>query len=337
MTDDVNKRILGVAFDDNYLFGFLLFAFSIFKHLREMPEIRIANVNGTLTKNSHQIIEKFTSYLEIKTTIFEASLPGNLAVDSRISLAAYGRFWLADNISDDFVYIDTDSLVMPGWESIYDFLHFLQKDNELLLAALPALANTTPPWPINEGDKTQYRFHSGILVICHRNWTEHFANKSNPSWQQIAQLYEELNFSSHDQTVLQYAAQGKYLPIPDDFVNFATKYTSSTKIVTSGMWRKPWTIPKSSYYKYLNSLMMYQEYNDLFGVVKELELFSRFEDQMFEYLAKDPELLEQVFTIQKKSQNPIDFGLGVPFMVSIFIYGCMISIRKLARILKLSK
>jgi len=333
----MKQKILGVAFDDNYLFAFLLFAFSIFKHSREMPEIRIANVNETLTKASHDIIARFSSFLEIKTTILEASLPHTLAVDSRITIAAYGRLWLADHISDDFVYIDTDSLVMPGWESIYDFLNLLYEDRDLLLAALPALNNKTPPWPIHEGDKTQYRFHSGILVICHRNWNDHFANESNLSWEQIALLSEELNFASHDQTVLQYAAKGKYLKIPYDLVNFATKYTSNTKIITSGVWRKPWTIPKNCYYKYLSSIMLHSDYTELFGVVKELEIFTRFEEEMFEYLAKDPRLLADVISIKKKSQIPTSFLQGFPFTVSQFIYVCLINTRKFVSILSFWK
>jgi len=332
-----NKKIVGVAFDDNYLFPFLLLAFSIFKNSKEIPEIQVVNVNGTLSHPSKRIIERLTSHLGIKINVLEAFLPDTLAVDSRISIASYGRLWLADHISENFVYIDTDSLVMPGWESIFDFMNLLEENRDLLLAAMPAIENKTPPWPIGIGDKTQYRFHASILLICHKNWTSHFTNEDNLPWEKIALLSDELGFTSHDQSVLQFAAKGKYLPLPDDLVNFATKSSNSPKIITSGTWVKPWTVKKDNYLKYLNSLMMYQDYNDVFGVARELDLFTRFEEEMFDFLAKDPVLLADISVIQKKSQNQLGFSIRVPFLISKFVFVAMTNTRKFLNILKFGK
>jgi lipopolysaccharide biosynthesis glycosyltransferase len=337
------KKIVGVAFDDNYLFPFLLLAFSIFKNSKELPEIRVANVNGTLSQPSKRILDRFTSILGMKIDVLEAFLPDTLAINARLSIAAYGRLWLADHISEDFVYIDTDSLVMPGWESIFDFLILLEENRDLLLAAMPALGNKTPPWPIEIGDKTQYRFHSSILVISHRNWTVHFANEKNLPWEKIALLSAELGITQHDpsileftadQSILQFAAKGKYLPLPDDLVNFGTKFSNSTKIISSGTWVKPWTVKKENYLRYLSSLMMYQNYSDVFGVVRELDLFTRFEEEMFDFLAKDPVLLEEVSAIQKKSQNPWGFHISAPFLMGKFVFVAMTYARKFFNILK---
>jgi hypothetical protein len=100
------------------------------------------------------------------------------------------------------------------------------------------------------------------------------------------------------------------------------------------MWRKPWTVPKASYFKYLNSLMMYSDYDEVFGFIKELELFARFENEMFNYLAKDPELLEAVLVIHKKSLLPLSFRLGFPFLTSKFVFASMTKSRKFLNILK---
>jgi lipopolysaccharide biosynthesis glycosyltransferase len=312
----------------------LLLAFSIFKNSKELPEIRVVNVNGTLSQPSKGIIHRLTSHLGIKIDLLEAFLPDTLAVDSRISIASYGRLWLADHISEDFVYIDTDSLVMPGWESIFDFLNLLEENRNLLLAAMPATENKTPPWPIDIEDKTQYRFHASVLVISHRNWTVHFANEKNLPWEKIALLSDELGFTSHDQSVLQFAAKGRYLPLPDDLVSFGTKSSNSSKIITSGTWVKPWTVKNENYLRYLNSIMMYQDYRDVFGVVRELDLFTRFEVEMFDFLAKDPVLLADVSAIQKISQNPWGFSISAPFLISKFVFVAITYTRKILNILK---
>jgi len=323
------NKVVGVGFDDNYLYPFLLLAFSISKNSSELPRICVANVNGTLSKKSCQIIKEFTSYLRLETDIFEASVPNNVKTSSRVSIAGYGRLWLADHLSEDFVYIDTDSLVLPGWEKIFDFLVELDKDSALLVAAMPALQDQSPPWPVTEDDKTQYRFHSSIMVINHNNWIEHFSDKSNKSWQEIASMHEELQFQAHDQSVLQYAAQGKYLHLPPDFVNFATKSNQATKVVTSGVWKKPWTVPRHQFFKYLSSLMMYQEYEQVFGVVQELNIYLNFEDEMIIFLQKYPELKRDIEYVKSSVQVKFSLRENLPFIISKLLFNLMTKSKKM--------
>jgi lipopolysaccharide biosynthesis glycosyltransferase len=328
------KKTIGVGFDDNYLYPFLLLAYSISQNSQSLPKICIANVNGTLSKESCQILEKFNSFLDLEIEIFEASVPSNVRTSSRVSIAAYGRLWLADNLSENFVYIDTDSLVLPGWEEIFDYADLLDQNRELLVGAMPALENQTPPWPINFGDTTQYRFHSSILVINHQNWTEHFSNSENLPWQKIASMHEELQFVGHDQPVLQYAAQGKYLHLPPDFVNFATKYTQTTKVVTSGVWKKPWTVSREQFFKYISSLMMYQEYEQVFGVIKELDIYSKYEDEMLKYLEGNVDLKREIVAVKQAVQTNFSFRENLPFTISKLLFDLMTKGRKLLNKLK---
>ena len=328
-------RNVAVGFDDNYLFPFLLLAFSISQNSSTSPKIFIANVNSTLSPESQNLVSRFCSSLGLEIEIFEASIPKNVRTSSRVSIAGYGRLWLADNLSEDFVYIDTDSLVLPGWEKVFDFVELLDQDRELLLAAMPALENKTPPWPIEIGDETQYRFHSSILVINRRNWKDHFAKPENMPWQKIASMHDELKFVGHDQPVLQYAAQGKYLHLPEDFVNFATKYTQTTRVVTSGVWKKPWTVPRDQYFKYISSLMMYQEYERVFAVIKELDIYSKYEDDLFEYLGTDLALKTEIEKVKNRSQIELQLRQSIPFLVNKMVYQIVTFPRKIAKIFKL--
>jgi len=332
--ESAQKKTIGVGFDDNYLYPFLLLAYSISQNSQSLPKICIANVNGTLSEDSCRLIEKFASYLNLEIKVFEASVPDNVRTSSRVSIAAYGRLWLADNLSENFVYIDTDSLVLPGWEEIFDYADLLDQNRELLLGAMPALENRTPPWPIAIGDTTQYRFHSGILIINHKNWTEHFSKKENLPWQKIASMHEELQFVGHDQPVLQYAAQGKYLHLPPDLVNLATKYTQTTKVLTSGVWKKPWTVPRDQFFEYINSMMMYQDYKQVFGVIKELDIYSKFEDEMLDFLEGQPDLKIQVIGVKKAVQTNFSFRENLPFTLSKGLSDLMTNVGKLLNKLK---
>jgi lipopolysaccharide biosynthesis glycosyltransferase len=332
--DTFKTRNIAVAFDDNYLFPFLLLAFSISKNSSRLPNIYIANVNFTLSKNSQNIAEEFCSFVGLNVKIFEAKVPKNLQTDSRISIAAYGRLWLADNLSEDFVYIDTDSLLLPGWEKIFDFLKLLDQEKKLLFAALPTVVNAPPAWSIEFGDKTHYRFHSGILVVSIKRWKKHFASKVNLPWQEIALRHDVFGSGYHDQSILQYVAQGNFLHLPKDFVNFATKYTLETKVVTSGVWKKPWTVPRDEYFKYISSLMMYQDYKQVFGVIKEIDIFANFEDQLFEHLSSETDLKARIQQIRQETLTSLTRREHIPFLISKNLYNVISYPRKLLRTTK---
>lgn len=332
---DLNRDTnITVSFDDKYIYPFLLLAFSIQKNSTKKPKIFIANVNSTLSKDSQNIIAIFSRLDRREFRVVEVSIPKNVKTSSRVSIAGYRRLWLAYNLSEDFVYIDTDSLVLPGSETIFDYLELIEENQELLLAAMPALENKTPPWPIPKEDKTQYRFHSGILVIKNENWKKHFSTPGNLPWQKIATMHDELKFVGHDQPVLQYAAQGKYLHLPDDFVNLATKFTETAKVVTSGVWLKPWTVPREQYFKYISSLMMYQNYKEVFGVVKELEIYSRYEDEMLDYLSLDENLKQEILENKLRFQTVFKIRHNIPFLANKILFEIIGLPRKLISIIK---
>jgi lipopolysaccharide biosynthesis glycosyltransferase len=210
----------------------------------------------------------------------------------------------------------------------------LEEKSQYLFAAVPALDNQSAPWPVSEDDKTQYGFHSGLLVIKNRNWKEHFLKEENPSWQKIATLHADLNFRFHDQTVLQYAAQGRFLHLPPDFVNFATKMDESTRIVTSGVWKKSWTIPREQYFKYISSLMMYQNYKEVFGVVKELEIYSRYEDEMLDYLSLDKILKQKILENKLQFQTVFKIRHNIPFLANKVFFEVISFPRRLISFIK---
>ena len=324
-----DKKIVGVAFDDKYLFPFLLLAFTISKNSKSLPEIYVANVNGTLSKESQSILESFSSLLGMQIRVLDCSIPNFLAVDDRISIAAYGRLWLADSLKADFVYLDVDTLVLPGWEMIFDFVDRLEENQTMLLAAMPAFGDDTPPWEIANEDKTQYRFHSGVLVINYQNWSKHFMNNENPTWVEIASRQDILGFTSHDQSVLQFAAQGNYLRIPENLVTFANANHLNGKILTCGTWIKPWTIRKKDYRRYLSASLMQKDFLRVLGTMKELELFAGVEEELFRFLNQYTDLGGAIKLVKEQSEIELDKLSKIFFYLSKNLFNSMVHFRQL--------
>lgn len=330
------SEIVAVSFDDNYLFPFLLLAYSISKNSTIVPQIYCANVNDSLSQKNQKTAKAFCSLIGLEMKIYEATIPQNVQTDSRVSIAAYGRLWLADNLSENFVYIDTDSLVLPGWEKIFEFLTLLDNDRSLLFAAMPDHEISPQFLPIVPGNIDLLSFHSSVLVINKRNWSEHFSIQNNMPWQMIALMHGTLKFKQHDQSVLSYAAQGKFLHLPLDFVDFATKYTYSQKIVTSGVWKpKPWTVRRDQYFKYISSISMHRTYEQVIGIIKELDIYDQFEDEMLESLNSVPDFKHEILRIKKLSQKNLTRRKNMPFIINKSLFEFISYPRKILSLLNL--
>jgi hypothetical protein len=236
------KNIVAMSIDDNYVWPLLSLSFSMWKNAEDDFEICIANVNGTLSANSQEIIGSVLGVMQIPNRIVDARIPSDVKTDSRISIAAYGRLWLADNLKEDFVYLDADSLAFNGWQEIFTEISELKDHPNYLLGALAAKTNRGLNWRSEQADTRQLCFHSTCLIISWDNWRTNTEKFGSESWYSISKRSNELNLLAHDQDILQFMAQGDFLHIREGLFELPIRPTRPAPIISSGSWIKPWSI-----------------------------------------------------------------------------------------------
>ena len=79
---------------------------------------------------------------------------------------------------------------------------------------------------------------------------------------------------------------------------------------------------------------MYQDYKQVFGVMKELDIYSEYEDRMFDYLNSDLNLKQDIFIIKKNCQTKFKFRENLPFIAGTAIFELIKIPRKLLRLLR---
>jgi len=164
-----------------------------------------------LSPENVKLIEFFFEILEVPLSIFDATVPPDVRIDSRISIAAYGRLWMAENLKADFVYLDADSLALQGWQDIFKEIQELKSHPESLLGAKAAQTNNGLNWESNESGSNLLCFHPICLVISWDNWRANTKKFGAESWYSIAKKSSELNLLAHDQDILQFRANGDFL------------------------------------------------------------------------------------------------------------------------------
>ena len=238
----VLKKIIAMSADDNYVWPLLSLIYSLWKNADDEFEICIANVNGTLSFNNQEIIKSVIDKIQVPYRVVEAFIPSDVKTDARISIASYGRLWLADNLKEDFIYLDADSLAFSGWQEIFKGIQELKSHPNYLLGALAAKTNKGLNWSSEHAEKRQLCFHATCLIISWENWQTNTKKYGQESWHSVAKRSRELNLLAHDQDILQFMAEGDFLHIREGLFELPIRPTRPASIISSGSWIKPWSI-----------------------------------------------------------------------------------------------
>jgi len=306
-----------MSIDDNYVWPLLSLSYSMWKNAEGDFEICIANVNGTLSASSQEIIGSVLGVMQIPNRIVDARIPSDVKTDSRISIAAYGRLWLADNLKEDFVYLDADSLAFAGWQEIFKEIRELKDHPNYLLGALAAKTNRGLNWRSEQADTRQLCFHSTCLIISWENWHTNTEKFGSESWYSISKRSTELNLLAHDQDILQFMAQGDFLHIREGLFELPIRPTRPALIISSGSWIKPWSIreehlPVRIYEDIVNhrragGAFFLDEYTAFKS--NEIELLNYLREVGLKNIAKIENLREKLYTYKPPSLLMLKFSL----------------------------
>lgn len=215
-TNDAMRKIVGVSFDDKYVYPFLVLAHSLKKCSLGDFEIVIANVNQTLGVKSVQIIIEFCSIFDIDLEFRDVVLDFDIQTDNRFSIATYGRLFLMEILKTRFLYLDVDALAHPGWDRIFiDCGEILDKDKVAVVASIAPDAMSTSTqhrYSLNQARqraRSNYFFAMIIFVDPIKLQLSGFSNR----WRDAARDYLSLGFMQHDQDVLNYLLHDQVAPL----------------------------------------------------------------------------------------------------------------------------
>ena len=238
-------NIVAVSFDDNYTYPFFVLAFSLKKNATNNFKLIIANINNTISLKNINLIQEFSKFLKIEIEIIDFELELAVQIDEKISIPAYGRFFLMESMKQDFLYLDVDSIAYFGWDQFLESSIESRGESCAVQATIEPKSfyfKNQPRFLKNQarqraGDR--YLF-SGLLIINVEKLREvDFSSK----WRESALNYSKLGFMQHDQDVLNYVLSGFVEPLSSNVNHLHGKPKSYPKYFSSCIGSpKPWTI-----------------------------------------------------------------------------------------------
>ena len=134
-----NRNLICTSIDDNYLWPWIVTVYTAALN-SEYRDFRlvVANVNGMLSENSIRIIGNICRALEIEVEIVPIKTTLQLEFKHQFNITVYSRIFLMDLLDDDFLWLDADLVLMPGWESIFEVMGDRDADDTIIYGVLDA-------------------------------------------------------------------------------------------------------------------------------------------------------------------------------------------------------
>ena len=250
---ELQENTVVTAFDDNYVFPFLVMAHTAKKNSSLSFRFKIAFGKTQLSEKNLSLISSVLSIFEIPFDLIPIELSDDLRPQDHISITAFARLYLADILSKDFLWLDCDLLCRIGWDDIFFEYESALKENTVCAAVdgiplqnlLGSYDNVRNAAMVRMGGNY---FNSGVLLLNTKRWKD---LNSTENWKEIHSQYQQLGFRYADQCLLNFMCYETFHHIDAKYNVFANVRrnqvrSSMIKILHFPGRDKPWTFKKYS-------------------------------------------------------------------------------------------
>ena len=213
-----SNHVVVYSVDKEYIWPFLISLFSAkFYAKREFRSV-LAYSSKDLSDHDISLVDHAAKMIGVELEFLVLEPNQQEEVVNHVSKAAYNKFQVILRMKSEFIWIDSDTLFVKGWDDIFDFIH--EPDESIVIKAVYEPTNLIN---LNRANEARLRtgnsyYNSGVMIIYPTAWLR---LEFHRQWQEIARNRKELKFEFNDQDVFNYLTVGHTKPLPHEFNYFA--------------------------------------------------------------------------------------------------------------------
>jgi len=195
--------------DDNYVLPFLVMVYSAKINAREQFHVTLGFDPKLLSVDSQDLVAQVLRIIEVPFNFVKLTLSSEMEARGHVSSTTYVRLLLADHLSGLMLWLDSDLICLPGWDSIFSekknlpngMVMSVVRDAFISSASIEYLSNSS-----NESLRVMGRdyFNSGVALIDCDLWKS--LNYPN-LWPAVLEESNSRGFEYSDQDVLNFLCQ----------------------------------------------------------------------------------------------------------------------------------
>lgn len=221
-------NVVALALDDKMVFGFLVLVHALLTTAQRPVSLLVGFFSGKLSKSNITLVRDYLEWLSADYEIRELTAHELFTERRHLTITTFSKFVLSDQYDGAHLWVDLDTVALPGWDGMFDAMHAAPKGIRMIVADKIA------------GPQTRFDgFNAGIL-----GWTRHPRKEWLP---ELANLPEK-RFSSEQYLFnTLYLDSVDYVPVGYNFLsswhkNFST--TSDVRIIHYSGPIKPWHLAR---------------------------------------------------------------------------------------------
>jgi lipopolysaccharide biosynthesis glycosyltransferase len=242
--------LVASAFDDKYLWPWACSAFSAIRSGGQPPNFLIANVDGLLSPRGEELVLRTSEALGFSAEIVPLKTPTwDVHYTNQWNATVFARLLLLDQLSERFLWLDSDTLVLNGWQEVTersedlfaasDVIACAVRDCDATLAQM-AEAGTNEAFIASRGNYV----NSGIFVADPQRWR---AEGLHDRWMDVVATQSRRGFEYVDQDVLNLVLAGRIGILPRAYNHIvAEPAMGDERVLHFAGYPKPWKLSPDS-------------------------------------------------------------------------------------------
>ena len=238
------------AIDDAYLWPWMIMIHSAHKNSGNVKvKYLLANINELLSPDAQDLARNFAAEIgaDLEVRNFTTNLKSQY--EFQFNITVYARIIMMDEFDQDFLWLDSDLLLLPGWSKIFEEPGDYES-SDCVFHAVKDIERTQKSLQ-NEGNAA-YRaagdryFNTGVLLASPENWRKMPESKG---WKELASDLKGNALKYPDQDVLNLLGAKSTSLLPSGYntiVGNSTGLSDPLYIKHYAGSPKPWTMNQPS-------------------------------------------------------------------------------------------
>ncbi|CAB4859594.1 unannotated protein [freshwater metagenome] len=243
-----SARLVATSFDDRYIWPWLCSLWSAVHGSQQPLRFLIANVNGLLSPEGKDVVAQCLKWLSVDGEVVDLEVNVPELNDHQWNATVYARLALLDSLDEPFMWLDADTLLLPGWDDIFTNGDRLFEDPAIIAGGVFDRGMTLARMKIDGKNQAFNRcggryFNAGILLLRPDRWK---AAHLDSLWMDLVRREKELGFQYHDQDILNYLLTDRVSFLDVGFNHIISEPLSgSEKILHYAGFPKPWKLDEA--------------------------------------------------------------------------------------------
>ncbi len=242
--------LVASAFDDKYLWPWACSAFSAIRSGGQAPNFLIANVDGLLSPRGEELVLRTSEALGFSAEIVPLKTPTwDVHYTNQWNATVFARLLLLDQLSERYLWLDSDTLVLNGWQQVTECSENLFATSDVIACAVRdcdstlaqmAKAGTNEAFVVSHGNYV----NAGIFVGDPRRWR---AEGMHDRWTDVVATQSRRGFEYFDQDVLNLVLAGRIGILPRAYNHIVSEPAmGDERILHFAGYPKPWKLSPDS-------------------------------------------------------------------------------------------